>query len=260
MHPTTTGRFRVHDRRERPAAAGPDDGDRRDGADEEFVLVEHHDEPVAPADPDAAEAYDPLYVDATAYGDALGDAVAKLDPGNVVETTLAWDDGDARFESVEVVRETRFRFADNVEGIFEAAVEGWQDARAAGEAMTATTTRSQDGDPNGALYLFADAPGRDTFAEMKAGTIPIEPLVARVNQRRDDDAEREVFVLRPADYEFVAVYVVFERDGVLAGTVRDTYNLGLGLAEGLDSAPDDQQNGGDSNDDTNDEFDLQDRL
>jgi hypothetical protein len=36
-----------------------------------------------------------------------------------------------------------------------------------------------------------------------------------------------VFVLRPADGAFVVVYVVFRRDGLLAETVRDTYE-GLG--------------------------------
>ncbi|MFC6990047.1 DUF6663 family protein [Haloplanus sp. GCM10025708] len=37
-------------------------------------------------------------------------------------------------------------------------------------------------------------------------------------------AEREVFVMRPADDPFVVVYVVFEPEGLLATTVRDTYD------------------------------------
>ena len=38
-----------------------------------------------------------------------------------------------------------------------------------------------------------------------------------------DDGPREVFVLRPPDGAFVAVYIAFEKDGLLARTVRDTY-------------------------------------
>ncbi|GAA0523199.1 hypothetical protein SAMN04488066_1233 [Halorubrum aquaticum] len=228
MNPTTTGRFRVHDRRPRPVDGG--DGPA------EFVLVELPEDAIDPTDPDAAEAYDPLYATATGYEGELAERVADLDPGNVVDATLAWEDGTARFTEVTTVRESRFRFADGVEGMFEAAVDAWRTIRADGEAMGSVTTRSTDGEPNGALYLFADGSGTDTFAELRAARLPVEPLVDRVNETRGDDAPREVFVLRPAAHEFVAVYVVFERDGVLARTVRDTYGLGDGLAAGLESA------------------------
>ncbi|MFW5999919.1 MAG: DUF6663 family protein, partial [Halorubrum sp.] len=216
MDPTTSARFRVHDRRRRP-----DIDERPDGPDavddpEEFVLVELDDEPVDPTDPDAEDRFDPLYATAEGYEGDLADAVDALRPGFVVDATLAWTDGSARFREVEVVRETRFRFADGVEGMFEAAVETWRQIRAEGEPVGSITTRSNDGDPNGALYLFADGPGSDTFAEIRSGRLPIEPLVARVNESRADDDPREVFVLRPAEHEFVAVYVVFDRDGVLA--------------------------------------------
>ncbi|MUW13905.1 hypothetical protein GJ633_03955 [Halorubrum sp. CBA1125] len=281
MDPTTSGRFRVHDRRPRPdidataneadggadtaktadtdgpiGADGPAGSDRPAGADEwtepvdpreedepsgsddppeEFVLVEIPDGSVDPTAPGAAERYDPLYATAEAYEGDLAERVAALEPGYVVDATLAWTDGSARFVDVDVVRETRFRFADDVEGMFEAAVEAWRAVRAEGEAVGSVTTRSNDGDPNGALYLFADAPGSDTFADLRAGRLPIEPLVARVNASRADDDPREVFVLRPAAHEFVAVYVVFDRDGVLAQTVRDTYGLGSGFVAGLDA-------------------------
>ena len=246
MTPTTTGRFRVHDRRRRPT-----DGD---DSSVEFVLVELPDEPVDPADPDATDAYDPLYAAAAGYDGALADRVRALDPGNVVEATLAWENGTARFTEVTVVRESRFRFADDVEGMFEAAVETWQRIRADAEAVGSITTRSTDDEPNGALYVFADGPGTDTFEEVASARLPVEPLVARVNERRADDEPREVFVLRPAAYDFVAVYVVFERDGVLARTVRDTYDLGDGLAARLDETGDDPGDGADG------EFDLTDRL
>ena len=269
MDPTTSGRFRVHDRRQRPDI---DDDAARSGDDaEEFVLVELGDEPVDPTDPDAADRYDPLYATAEGYEGDLADAVDALRPGFVVDATLAWADGSARFREVEVVRETRFRFADEVEGMFEAAVETWRQIRAEGEPVGSITTRSNDGDPNGALYLFADAPGSDTFDEVRTGRLPIEPLVARVNASRDDDDPREVFVLRPAAHEFVAVYVVFDRDGVLAQTVRDTYDLGAGLAAGLDASYPDSEDGDssllddsggpdDSDDSDDDDFDALDRL
>jgi hypothetical protein len=260
MDPTTSGRFRVHDRRPRP--------DIEDDAPEEFVLVEFPDGPIDPAAPDAEDQFDPLYATAEGYEGDLAERVASLEPGHVVDATLAWTDGSARFADVAVVRESRFRFADDVEGMFEAAVETWERIRAEGEAVGSITTRSNDGEPNGALYLFADAPGGDAFADLRAGRLPVEPLVARVNESRDDDGPREVFVLRPAAHDFVAVYVVFDRDGVLAQTVRDTYDLGPGLAAGLetdafeaakadDTGPSDPGSDGDDGDD---DFDALDRL
>ncbi len=236
MYPTTTGRFRVHDRRPRPIDGTPGGPSDETAGTAEFVLVELPETPIAPSDPEAEEVYDPLYAAATGYEGELAETVDAIEPGNVVDATLAWEDGNARITALDVVRETRFRFADDVEGMFEAAVEAWQRIRAEGEAIGSITTKSNDGDPNGALYLFADGPGTDTFAEVKAARLPIEPLIARVNETRGDDDPREVFVLRPAAHRFVAVYVVFERDGVLARTVRDTYGLGVGLAAGLDES------------------------
>lgn len=284
MDPTTSGRFRVHDRRPRPDIEDDPDADVADldtdtaDASEEFVLVELPEGPVDPTAPDAEEQFDPLYATAEGYEDELAERVASLEPGYVVDATLAWTDGSARFDEVEVIRESRFRFADGVEGMFEAAVETWEQIRAAGEAVGSITTRSNDGDPNGALYLFADAPGGDAFADLRAGRLPVEPLIARVNESREDDDPREVFVLRPAAHKFVAVYVVFDRDGVLAQTVRDTYDLGPGLAAGLEAGEfeaakaddggtldgggaetdDDSDDSDDSND--SDDFDALDRL
>ena len=277
MDPTTSGRFRVHDRRPRPEfesdsadgdGAPEDDGDGTAAdASEEFVLVELPDGPIDPTAPDAEDQFDPLYATAEGYDGDLAERVSSLEPGHVVDATLAWTDASARFVDVEVVRESRFRFADEVEGMFEAAVETWDRIRAEGEAVGSITTRSNDGEPNGALYLFADAPGGDAFADLRAGRLPIEPLVARVNESRDDDEPREVFVLRPAAHDFVAVYVVFDRDGVLAQTVRDTYDLGPGLAAGLEAgefeaAKADDGTGTAEDDDRHDDggFDALDRL
>ena len=261
MQPTTTGRFRVHDRRQRPDV---------DESAEEFTLVEVPPEPIDPSAPGAANAFDPLFVSAEGYDGELETQVDALVPGVVVDATLAWDDGTAWFTEVAVVREDRFRFAEDVTGIFEAAVEAWNALRADGEAFGSVTTRSTDGEPNGALYLFADGPGGDTFGELRAGRLPIEPLVARVNERLADDQPREVFVLRPADHSFVLVHVVFDRDGVLARTIRDTYDLGFGLALGLtEGNPGDDEDGADRDSDIDgkeadrdsdiDGFDLRDR-
>jgi len=264
MEPTTSGRFRVHDRRPRPDIDGTAPSDPA----EEFVLVEHPDGPIDPTGPDAEDRFDPLYAAAEGYDGTLADRVASLEPGFVVDATLAWTDGSARFADLEIVRESRFRFADGVDGMFEAAVDAWDQIRSAGEAVGSITTRSNDGEPNGALYLFADAPGSDAFSDLRAGRLPVEPLVARVNESRDDDDPREVFVLGPAAHDFVAVYVVFDREGVLAQTVRDTYGLGPGLAAGLDDGALDaakagSDGGGDEEDlDDHDEdgFDALDRL
>ncbi|QLG29287.1 hypothetical protein HUG10_17885 [Halorarum halophilum] len=217
MEVTTDGRFRVLSR----------EGDA-------YVLVD-----LAPTE-DPADAYEPMRVAAEGYEGELGEAVAALEPGFVVDAELAWTEGDARFASLSVRRRGRFLFADDVENLFEAARDTWQDARAAGDGMASRVTHDTDGEPNGALYVFADAGARDLLAEFRNGTTPVEPLVQRVNEQTgdvegesgsgetandegDDPPEREVFVLRPADGAFVVVYVAFAKDGLLARTVRDTY-------------------------------------
>lgn len=214
MDLTTTGRYRVLGRPRDP---------------EELLLIdvdidaEGDGEPGSEADD---EAFGPTYVAATGYDGELGERVASLEAGNLVEARLSWADGDPRFDSVEVVAETTFEFLDGVTGMFEAAKETWWAAEADGEAMNSRVTRDTDGEPNGALYVFAKQPGaRDLFEEFRSGVTPLEPLVERANEGRAPESEqpRAVFVLRPADEPFVAVYIAFRRDGMLARTVRDTY-------------------------------------
>ena len=201
MNVTSEGRFRVLDSPRDP---------------EGFVLVA--------LDADGADEYEPVEVGGDGYDGELADAVAALRPGYVVDATLSWDDGTARFAAVTVRKRTLFEFADGVTGMFEAATETWRNAAAAGEAMNSRVTRNTDGDPNGVLYVFASQSGaRDLFAEFRDGSRPLEPLVDRVNETRGD-GEREVFVLRPADEPFVAVYIALEKGGLLADTVRDTYD------------------------------------
>ncbi|WP_280537813.1 DUF6663 family protein [Halopenitus sp. POP-27] len=229
MEPTTSGRFRIQERR----VGGDDDESAEDDQSPSFTVVELPSEPVAPDDPDAAEAYAPLHIDGP-----HAVPTAPLEPGYVVDATVGWTDGTARFIEFEIVSRTRLYVADEVTGMFEAAREAWNGARAAGESVVSTTTRGQDGDPNGALYLFPDASDRDTLAELRSGRIPIEPLIARVNDRLDDDRDRAVFLLRPTADPYVAVLVAFDDDGILARTVRDTYDMGSALADRLEHAAD----------------------
>ncbi|WP_321166859.1 DUF6663 family protein, partial [Halorubrum sp. Ea8] len=100
MDPTTSGRFRVHDRRPRPDI---EDGSDVDGAaadaPEEFVLVELPDGRINPTAPDAEEQFDPLYATAEGYEGEIAERVASLEPGHVVDATLAWTDASARIWS-----------------------------------------------------------------------------------------------------------------------------------------------------------------
>lgn len=194
MRPTTAGTFRV--------LASPREAD-------ELLFV------------DVTE-YEPTYVPRSGHGD-LDDAVADLRPGFLVGATLEWDDGDPLVVDLDVRKRTLFEFVDGATGIFEAATETWQRAVAEGEAMNSRVTRDTDGEANGVLYVFAEQSGaRDLFDEFRSGVRPLEPLLERVNER--DDENREVFVMRPADEPFVLAYIVLRREGLLADTMRDTYD------------------------------------
>ncbi|WP_129114558.1 DUF6663 family protein [Halegenticoccus tardaugens] len=198
MDLSTSGRFRVLGRPREPT---------------ELLLID-------------AEECDPVYVGGEGYDGALAETVAELEAGYLVDAALAWDDGTPRFESVDVLRRTKIEFVDGVTGMFEAARETWAAADAAGEAMNSRVTRNTDGDPNGVLYVFAEQSGaRDVFAEFESGLLPLEPLIARANEGLDDDGDRAVFVMRPTDEPFVAVYIAFDGDGLLARTVRETYGV-----------------------------------
>ena len=229
MEATTAGRYRV------VSESTTRDGNGDDEGRPAFVLA-------ALDGREGADAYEPVRVAADGYEGALAADVAALEPGYVVEATVEWSGEGARFASVGVERRSRYLFADGVTDLFEAARDAWDDARAAGEAMASRVTRDTDGEPNGALYVFADGGseggvrspvrraatagtgggGRDLFAEFRDGTTPLDPLVERANEGAGA-GPREVFVLRPADGGFVVVYIAFEKGGLLARTVRDTY-------------------------------------
>lgn len=220
--PTTEGRYRVL-------------GRPRDPAELLLVTVDADGtDPDAGGDRPTGEseaAFAPVYVDATGYEGELAATVEGLRAGMLVDATVVWRDGTPRFSSLAVVADTTFEFYDGVTGIFEAAKNAWMVAEADNEGMNARVTRNTDGEPNGALYVFAKQSGaRDLFEEFRTGVTPLSPLVTRVDEAEslppETDQPRATFVLRPADEPFLVVYVVFRRDGVLAETMRTTYGEG----------------------------------
>ncbi|WP_135820408.1 DUF6663 family protein [Halostella litorea] len=191
MQPTTSGTFRV--------LAGTRDA-------EEWLFLD-------------VETADPTYVprDAVDAGDD------DLRPGYRVDATVAWDGGDPRVTDVEVRDRTLFEFVDGADTVFEAAEETWRDARADGAGMNADVTYGTDGEANGVVYTFAEQAGeRDLFAEFRDGVRPLEPLLGRLAE--GEDPPFEAFVIRPVAEPFVIVYLVVEKGGLLADTVRDTYD------------------------------------
>jgi len=142
--------------------------------------------------------------------------------GNRVRATLVWPDGDPRVEGSEVLTDTRFAFTRTREQLFEDAYACWRDAETAGEAMASRVTHGTDGDPNGVVYTFAEQPGsRDLYEEFRDGGKPLDPLLARLAESVDPPFE--AFVIDHTGEPFVLVLLAFERDGLLAGTVRETY-------------------------------------
>ena len=209
MEPTTTGRFRVLDR-------------RPDGR----ILLVDLDAAVEAVEGDPEADLQPLAARPESTDDAVTETVSELKPGYVIAASLEWDDSEAVFADCEIQERTWIQYADGVSGLFEVAQETWYDAQMAGDAMNSRTTYSTDNEPNGVVYTFAkQTPPRDLFEEFRTGATPIEPLIQRVEAERDDDAERAVFVMNPVDEEFVLIYIVVRKEGMLAQTVRDTYGL-----------------------------------
>lgn len=216
MTPTTGGTYRVLSAvRDAPALrCVPLDGEAAAAADSGGPAADDDGEREPP---------EPVRVRTDGYEGDLADRVAGLRLGYVVDATLSWADGEARFESVAVRDDTLFAFVEGVSGLFEAALDTWEEARREGVGVNSRPTFSTDGEPNGAVYTFAEQSGeRDVFAELREGTLPLEPLVARLDDR--EDCPHEVFVMRPAAHDFVLVYCVLRKESVLANTVRDTYD------------------------------------
>jgi hypothetical protein len=160
--------------------------------------------------------------------------VTDLRPGYLVDATLDWTTEQPTVDAVSVHRPTLYAFADEIDPVFEAAEETWADAQAAGDGMNSRIVRNTDNEVTGVVYVFAEsgagagttggtAAGDGVFEEFRDGSRPLEPLVDRVNDQ-EGAAPREVFVLRPLDPAFVVVAIALEKAGLLADTMRDTYD------------------------------------
>jgi hypothetical protein len=167
--------------------------------------------------------HEPVRVASEGYDGALADTVDAVRPGYLVNATLTWNGGDAQFHALDVEKRTLFTYVDAASGMFEAALDVMEEAHSEGVGVHGRPTFSTDGEPNGAVYAFAEQTGeRDIFSEISTGTLPLEPLVDRLDER--EDCAHEVFVMRPVEHDFVVVYLVLHRDSILADTVRDTYD------------------------------------
>jgi hypothetical protein len=163
------------------------------------------------------ETYEPIVT----AGEGHDAPVEDLRPGYLVEAALDWSSPEPTVASLLVRRPTLYAFADGIEPVFDVARDAWDEARAAGDSMNSRTTRNTDSEVNGVLYVFAE--DGNTFESFRDGTRPLEPLVEKVNDG-EGPAAREVFVLRPADGEFVIVTIALRKGGRFAETLRETYD------------------------------------
>ena len=194
MQPTTSGTYRVLESTREP---------------DELLLLD-------------VESQDPTYVTTAGYEDDLAETVATVEPGNRIDATLSWDDGGPRFAELSIDTRTTIAFVDGAIDVFEVARETWNEARREGEAMNSRVTRNTDGEENGVVYTFAKQAGqRDLYGEFRDGVTPLEPLIDRLGEGAAPPYA--VFVIRPAEHPFVLVALALDRDGLLAGTIRETY-------------------------------------
>ncbi|WP_049901095.1 DUF6663 family protein [Halococcus agarilyticus] len=194
MQPTTSGTYRVLSSTRRP---------------DELLLLD-------------VESQDPTYVTTAGYEGELADRVAEVAAGNRIDATLSWDDDAPRFAELSIDSRTTVEFVDGATDVFEVARETWNEARREGAAMNSRVTQDTDGETNGVVYTFAEQAGqRDLYGEFRDGVTPLEPLIDRLGEGAEPPYG--VFVIRPAEHPFVLVALALDRDGLLAGTIRDTY-------------------------------------
>jgi hypothetical protein len=168
---------------------------------------------------------DPVSVRTDGYEEPLAAAVAELDPGNLVEASLAWPpEGPPAVTELSVATRTLFAFVDGADHVFEKASETFESGRRERAAIASTTTFTTDGEPNGALYTIAkQGGGTDIFAQFRDGRRTLEPMVEKLGEG-GAEPPHEVFVIRPVEEPFVVVYLAIDRDGLLAETVRDEFD------------------------------------
>jgi len=171
---------------------------------------------------------DPISVRTDGYEAPLAATVAELDPGNLVEASLAWPpEGAPAVTELSVTSGTLFAFVDGADHVFEKARETFEAGQRERAAIASTTTFTTDGEPNGALYTIAkQAGGTDIFAQFRDGRRTLEPMVEKLGEG-GAEPPHEVFVIRPDDEPFVVVYLALDRDGLLADTIRDEFAVGV---------------------------------
>jgi hypothetical protein len=197
---------------------GPDEDSPLDGPYRVLASTRDRDEWLF-VDP----AGDPTYVPREGHGEAT-DRVRSLRPGYRVDADFDWDDGTPVVREVAVLDRTLFAFVPDAAPVFEAAQSCWETARREGAPMNSRVTYTTEGDPAGVVYVFAGQQGqRDIFEEFRDGVKPLDPLVDRLAD--GEEPPFEAFVLDAADGDYVVVYLVVEKGGVVADTVRDTYDV-----------------------------------
>lgn len=168
---------------------------------------------------------DPVTVRTDGYVDPLATTVAGLEPGNLVDATLAWPpEGPPAVSDLSVATRTLFAFVDGADHVFEKARETFEAGQRERAAIASTTTFTTDGEPNGALYTIAkQGGGTDIFAQFRDGRRTLEPMVEKLGEG-GAEPPHEVFVIRPAEEPFVVVYLALDREGLLADTIRDEFD------------------------------------
>ncbi|WP_136716499.1 DUF6663 family protein [Halorientalis salina] len=184
----------------------------RGGEGEELLLVEKGDE-------------EPIYVQRSGYYEPLQSTVQELEPGYLVDATLAWSgEGDPSFAELDIETRTLFEFVDGVPDIFEQAKETFEQGKREGMPIYSNVTYGTDSEANGVIYTFAkQGDEKDIFAEFKDGRMTLEPMIDKLGDG-DEEPPFEVFVIRPESTQFLVVYLTLEKDGLLANTIRDEYD------------------------------------
>lgn len=167
----------------------------------------------------------PTVVQTSGYYEPLQSTVKSLQPGYLVEATLAWSgDEDPSFAELEVLRRTLFAFVDGVPDIFEQAKETFEQGKAEQMPIYSNVTYDTDGEANGVLYTFVKQDDeKDIFAEFANGRMTLEPMIDKLADG-GREPPYEVFVIRPESTDFIVVYLALEKEGLLANTLREEYN------------------------------------
>ena len=168
---------------------------------------------------------EPTYVQASGYYEPLQSTVQELEPGYLVEATLAWSgEGDPSFAELSIETRTLVEFVDGVPDIFEQAKETFEQGKREHMPIYSNVTYDTDGGANGVLYTFAKQNGeKDIFTEFQDGRMTLEPMIDKLGDG-DEEPPFEVFVIRPEETKFLVVYLTLEKDGLLANTIRDEYD------------------------------------